>query len=288
MDDVTIAIKTFERPDSLKGLLASIRQFYPSVPILVADDSKEPYGPGMAREFSNMECVTLPFDSGISIGRNAMLKRIKTKYFVLCDDDLLFYEETRLETFKDILVQNDIELIGGVFMDKSESGKFDKPNPYAGHLIMDSDRNLRLDFIKMDRDVTRCDIVHNFFMADTQALLSKTGGWDPEFKVSEHTVFYWAAKKAGLKVAFTPGVRVNHTGARSTKYNYYRTRNNKYFLLFFKKLNLKSWTGAWGKVTPMDLRPKWYKFIFQQKCVPWFVTQKFSNLALRLKKASGR
>ena len=103
MDDVTIAIKTFERPESLKDLLVSIRKFYPQTPIIVADDSKIPYTPQMARDFSNIECISLPFDVGISVGRNAMLKRIKTKYFVLCDDDLLFYEQTMLEKFKKIL-----------------------------------------------------------------------------------------------------------------------------------------------------------------------------------------
>src|SRR5947208_139 len=103
MDEVTIAIKTFERPESLKDLLVSIRQFYPDIRIIVADDSKKPHAPRIAKIFSNVECITLPFDVGISVGRNAMLKRIKTKYFVLCDDDFLFYEQTKLEKFKKIL-----------------------------------------------------------------------------------------------------------------------------------------------------------------------------------------
>ena len=278
-DDVTIAIKTFERPDSLRDLLVSIRQFYPKTRIIVADDSKKPYAPQMAREFSNVECISLPFDVGISVGRNEMLKRIKTKYFVLCDDDFLFYEQTKLEEFKRILDETDIELVGGVFMNKSDTGKFDKPHTYAGHLVFDSPRNLRLDFVKPDRNVIRCDLVHNFFMANTQALITKTGGWDPRFKISEHTIFFWKAKKNGLKVAFTPNVCVNHAESKPAKYNYYRhMRRNKYFLMFFKELNLQSWTGGWGKVIPMDLRPRWYKFIFQQKCIPWFITQKLINL----------
>ena len=121
-------------------------------------------------------------------------------------------------------------------------------------------------------------------MANTQAIMSKTGGWDPKFKISEHTIFFWKAKKAGLKVAFTPNVCVNHTEVKPLNYNFYRhTRKNKYFLMFFKELNLKSWTGGWGKVVPMDLQPRWYKFIFKQKCIPWFISQKLITIKKHLK-----
>lgn len=39
---VTIATKTFLRYDKLRGLIASIRRFYPTVTIVVADDSQSP------------------------------------------------------------------------------------------------------------------------------------------------------------------------------------------------------------------------------------------------------
>ena len=280
MNDVTIAIKTFERPESLKNLLVSIRQFYPEIRIVVADDSKKPYAQEIARHYSNVECISLPFDVGISAGRNKLLSRIKTKYFVLCDDDLLFYEQTRLENFKKILDETDVELVGGVFIDKSATGKFDKPNIYAGHFVLDSARNLRMEYVKPDKEVIRCDIVHNFFMANTQAVLLKTGGgWDPKLKLVEHTDFFWTAKKSGLRVAFTPSVSVNHTGARPAKYIFYRTtRKNKYFLMHLKKIGMQSWTDGWATITRNDVRPRWFKFIFQQKCIPWFITKIWRKL----------
>lgn len=39
---MTVATKTFLRYDKLRGLIASIRRFYPSVTIVVADDSQRP------------------------------------------------------------------------------------------------------------------------------------------------------------------------------------------------------------------------------------------------------
>lgn len=39
---VTIATKTFLRYDKLKDLIDSIRQYYPTVTIVIADDNKQP------------------------------------------------------------------------------------------------------------------------------------------------------------------------------------------------------------------------------------------------------
>ncbi len=39
---VTIATKTFIRYDKLKDLIYSIRKYYPTVTIVIADDSKDP------------------------------------------------------------------------------------------------------------------------------------------------------------------------------------------------------------------------------------------------------
>lgn len=279
MDDVTIAIKTFERPESLKDLLVSIRRFYPTIHIKIADDSKEPSVQAVTSCFSNIEYIPLRFDVGLSAGRNVLLSHIKTKYFVLCDDDFLFYEQTGLENFKKILDETDIELIGGCVMDKSETGEFNKPNLYAGDLILDSSRHLHMKVIKPDSPFVKCDIVPNWFMAGTQAVRGKTGGWDPKLKIEEHTDFFWRAKKAGLKVAFTPDVRVNHTKARNPKYRLYRrNRNDKYYLLYFRKLGIKGFTDPKETVILKDVRPRWVKFIFQQKCIPWFITLKWRNL----------
>ena len=279
MNDVTIAIKTFERPESLKNLLQSIRQFYQDMYIIIADDSKKPYAQEIASCFSNIECISLRFDIGISAGRNAMLSRIKTKYFVLCDDDIIFFEKTKLEDFKKILDETDIELVGGILVDRSGTGKFDKPNMYAGNLIIDSGRNLRIEAVKPDKEFVRCDIANNFFMARTQSVLLKTGGWDPRLKISEHTDFYWTAKNRGLRVAFTPKVSVNHMGGHPPKYYFYRhTRKSKYLLMYFKKLNIRSFTDNWGTINLNDIQPWWHKFIFQQKCIPKSFSEKWRNL----------
>lgn len=39
---MTVATKTFLRYDKLRALIASVRRFYPSITIVVADDSPQP------------------------------------------------------------------------------------------------------------------------------------------------------------------------------------------------------------------------------------------------------
>ena len=71
-EQMTVLIKTFERPAVFRRLVQSIRRLYPSLPIVVADDSREPI------RLSGVETVSLPYDSGIAAGRNAGLDRATT------------------------------------------------------------------------------------------------------------------------------------------------------------------------------------------------------------------
>ena len=87
LSDITIGIKTFSRPDLLKFTLGKLREDYDSsVRIIVADDSKDDHKRENERiigEFINVDHVTLPFDSGISVGRNALVVATRTRFFLL-------------------------------------------------------------------------------------------------------------------------------------------------------------------------------------------------------------
>src|SRR5690349_8798423 len=89
-DRLTIVIKTFERPRTIERLVDSIRRMYPSVPTVVVDDSRAP------RELPGVETIVLPFDQGVSIGRQTGLDRVRTPYVMMLDDDFVFFSATRL------------------------------------------------------------------------------------------------------------------------------------------------------------------------------------------------
>ena len=99
MNEITIIIKTFERKKSLICLLKSIQKYYPEIPIIILDDSRNNYKNEVMNKFSklNIEYIVTEFDIGLSEGRNRILRKVKTKYFLLCDDDFEFDERTKLK-----------------------------------------------------------------------------------------------------------------------------------------------------------------------------------------------
>lgn len=82
---VTFAIKTFQRPDVARRLVRSLRPQF-SGRIVIADDSREPMAPGDPM----VTVLPLPFNSGVSVGRNAALDAVETEFAFVADDDIVF------------------------------------------------------------------------------------------------------------------------------------------------------------------------------------------------------
>ncbi|XP_069346214.1 beta-1,4 N-acetylgalactosaminyltransferase 1 isoform X1 [Eulemur rufifrons] len=103
---VTIATKTFLRYDRLRTLIASIRRFYPTVTVVIADDSDKPErisGP-------HVEHYLMPFGKGWFAGRNLAVSQVTTKYVLWVDDDFVFTARTRLERLVDVLERTPLDL----------------------------------------------------------------------------------------------------------------------------------------------------------------------------------
>ena len=71
-EKVTLIAKTFERPRCVKKMLESVRKFYPDIRLIIVDDSKDP------EPLTDCEYLILPYDSGVSAGRNHALKHVET------------------------------------------------------------------------------------------------------------------------------------------------------------------------------------------------------------------
>ena len=120
--DITVLIKTFERPKSCAALLTSVRQFYPDIPIVLVDDSKTPF----RATGEHVTSIHLPFDSGVSKGRNAGVEKVQTRYTFLCDDDCVFTRDTDLNHLQKLLEDGKARLvpIQQVALDLIEDGNF--------------------------------------------------------------------------------------------------------------------------------------------------------------------
>ena len=107
--NLTLVIKTFERPQTLRRMLASVRKVYAG-PVIIADDSQVPH----ASEDPLVGVLRLPFDSGIGAGRNAVIDAVTTEYLWMADDDMILLPDFDIGRVLYYLARNpQVDLVGG-------------------------------------------------------------------------------------------------------------------------------------------------------------------------------
>jgi GT2 family glycosyltransferase len=207
--DLTVVMKTFHRPRTAALAVEHLRRRYPEIRLLVADDGRAEF----AFEHERAEVVRLPFDSGISAGRNALLARVETGFFVLMDDDHFFSRRTRLERMLAMLEAGGYDILAcHVYRRRPTQRLFPKRrlDGFFLDLRVEGDTLVLLEPSgPQPRGHRACDAVENFFVARTERVRAM-GGWDERLKVAEHLDFFMRAKRAGLKVGYTPRAAVDH------------------------------------------------------------------------------
>lgn len=244
--DISIIIKTFKRPENLKRLLSSLQRLKCNLPVFVADDSPEPYETEMRQLFPdiNLYYNALPFDTGLSEGRNILLRQVTTPYFLLCDDDFIFDRRSRVQWMKRQLIKNRLDILGGVFFEYQPKTKWQwrwhqlkykllnkcgvviPPsiiNNYFGRYEING-TECSVHKTKYEAPLTLCDYCHNYFIAKTEAVRN-AGGWKKELKVGEHEHFFVKAKMKGLKVATTQEAGIIHGNFYDSHESYFEYRN---------------------------------------------------------------
>ncbi|XP_066444042.1 beta-1,4 N-acetylgalactosaminyltransferase 2-like isoform X1 [Eleutherodactylus coqui] len=235
-DLVTITTKTFLRYDKLRTMLRSIRQFYPDMKVIVADDNETPE----KIDDPNVEQYIMPFAKGWFAGRNLAMSQVTTKYFLWVDDDFLFTSDTKIEKLVDVLEATDLDLVGG-----NVAG-----NHFSFKLILeeggdDGDclhwKGGGYHTIPGFPNCILTGGVVNFFLAHTNRILGV--GFDPKLSRVAHTEFFIDAL-GRLKVGSCSHVSIGHQekekeGKLNIKYNSFRenTAEQQKFklgLLYFK------------------------------------------------------
>ena len=202
--DVSIIISTFERPRCPLNLLRSIRQYYPTISILVCDSSKLPLFEDKQEIPVNIHWFTLPYENGHTVGasRNHLVKMCKTKYFFLCDDDHVFNKYTDLARMYKFLENSDFDIVGGC------QGK----NDYGTAIFQQEEDIVYQHFYQhhglVEKGVVHCDRVSNSFMARTGSVFNVL--WEDRVYAGEHAEFFLRASKAGIKIAQMNNTYVGH------------------------------------------------------------------------------
>jgi glycosyltransferase involved in cell wall biosynthesis len=197
---LTALVKTFERPRILRRLLTSIRRLYPTLQVVVVDDSREPV------RFDGVKTITMPYDSGVSAGRNAGLRQVTTKYVLVLDDDVVFFRHTRLKDALALMERHlEVDIMGGQLIDLPFFNL--RGSPEGSEAIFPANARPATPLGSSLGGLTVCAKVPNFFLArrDRLALVP----WDPRLKRMEHSDFFTRAFGV-LTTVFNPDLRCFH------------------------------------------------------------------------------
>ena len=244
---VTVGIKhvsdVVERRHSLSQLLASVRAFYPSIPILVAYEGAFTYP--LIGAWSEQYMSGTTSGLGLSAGRNAIVANVRTEYVMIVDDDVLFHSSTHLET-----------LVAHLRHDPSlalVAACYHPATCYAHNLTVEGGHVVSKPVTPRRTEQSRttlaapiaADMVQNAFVART--LVLRTHLWDARQQLMEHETFFAALAMGGVKVAFEPEVTLLHRGTavitRSEEYIRMRHREASFLQYMCKNFpRLQTWS----------------------------------------------
>lgn len=263
--DTAVLITTFLRDDALFACVKSIRTFYPDIAIFIADTGHESK---MKSDFCfdyKCELFKLPFDVGVCVAKNEGLERIPDKYrhIFMCEDDIVFTKETKLEILREILKKKSQVGITGCSLKKVRRG-YVTDQDYEATLRIEDDM-IYLEGVEKPQwrkmgnaRYFYCDIIPNVFMMRRE--IWQQIKWDEQYKTTpEHTDFFLSLKRnTNWKVAFTDSVQMEHHVQEYKTHDYLlrRTRTDGYKLLADKwgvKYYWNTWHRKWGIDNPMGL-----------------------------------
>uniref|UniRef100_A0A8C6LJR4 Beta-1,4 N-acetylgalactosaminyltransferase n=1 Tax=Nothobranchius furzeri TaxID=105023 RepID=A0A8C6LJR4_NOTFU len=204
---VTIATKTFLRYEKLQNLIDSIRRYYPTITIVIADDSENP----KAISGPYIEHYIMPFGKGWFAGRNLAVSQVTTKYVLWVDDDFIFTANTRLEKLVDVLEKTTLDLVGGAVREATGYTATYRQTISIELGEEDGDcLHMRRGFHHVIEGFPNCvvtDGVINFFLARTDKV--QQVGFDPRLARVAHLEFFIDGL-GSLHVGSCDDVIINH------------------------------------------------------------------------------
>ncbi|XP_019643116.1 PREDICTED: beta-1,4 N-acetylgalactosaminyltransferase 1-like [Branchiostoma belcheri] len=235
---VTVVTKTFLRYESVRNLIRSVRKCYPTIRIVVADDSR----PVEDLQGDNVDHYVMPFGAGWFAGRNLAVSQVKTPYLLWVDDDFFFTPKTKLEKLADVLDNADIDIVSGLVGDVVVSTF--KLNILEGDEEGDCLVQTYGTYgtLKDFPECHRVDRVTNFFLGRTDKV--REVGFDPAFSRFAHTEFFFEGL-GKLRSAACTFAQIGHDQTTNDKYIKFREPGGEYlkFMVNYQyfKYNVKCW-----------------------------------------------
>lgn len=211
-------VKTVRRPWTASMTVRHLLDRFPCAEIYLLDDGKDgewawQVRPWLARR---CHCLTLPYDSGLSAGRNALCRRARrdghTVAFLMDDDHVVETGRSRglvraLAEARQGALFTAVRILG-----RSVPRTFE----VVGRDLLGYARPLHTS--RHDEDgVWRCNLVPNCGAVNLDAVLSLDGGWDPRLKLGEHWDFFYRGWLAGASVSLVVNSHMGHRSHRNDR-----------------------------------------------------------------------
>lgn len=179
-DKATICVKTFERPETIERFVRMARKVFDGR-IVVADDSKVPW----RSDDPLVDVLELPFNSGVSHGRNAALAEVDTPYVIITDDDLVFTKATHWINSIHYLEQHpEVDAVAATLVElpKWYSVSTDSAELKAGHAPPKIPFGTMIGGLAVQRKTPQ------IYLARADSI--RRVGWDPDLRMVDHSDFF--------------------------------------------------------------------------------------------------
>lgn len=248
LEKISFIVKTFKRYNCLEKLLESLYLFYPDAEVIIADDN-ERLDRKFYKKWDKATVIKLPFDSGLSMGRNEAIKASDREFIMLLDDDFIFTEQTDIAKLLTVIESDPrIGVVGGACLENNRVVNYEHKLLFGDNILRhlpDGDLYKRIDKVKYK--FTEC--VLNFALFRRSVF--RDIQWDNDLKLAEHIDFYLRFKKLDWLIAYAPQVKVIHNRIRDNNYKVWRGRGRDFSIMMFKKNKIRRMITVSGTVNEL-------------------------------------
>lgn len=206
---LTILCTAFGKRGGLDRLVRSVRTQHPQARILAAG----PFAERGAAE--GVDVVKTSADDTPGAARNALLARVRTRYFAVVCDEMQLHRGAALA-----------ELLAPVANDRLDIAAGELVRCWKKLLLLTSRELVRGHGTFAQEDgglalaagaravedgIRRCDYAHHYFVARTDKVRSM-GGWDPRLMAGGDLEFFVRAQRFDLRTGVRPEVAAWHWG----------------------------------------------------------------------------
>jgi len=194
---LTFLIKTFNRSACLQNCISSIRTLSKNVPVIVSDDSDEiikQRNRKIINSYTSIKYLDLPFNTGLSFGRNEMVKQVNTELcFLLDDDNYITTLDKIIKAVKFLEEYQQYDIVAAVCKQRgllynrqsiAYSGVFEE---VGSNYIKIKPNHVKIDNPYLD-NLYETNLSLNLFLSRTDLLNQIT--WDDSLKLGEHEDFF--------------------------------------------------------------------------------------------------